>query len=355
MSNFIYGHGHILPLTGLRAVGAILVVFYHFHKIDAGFIQPLLEFGGFIGVMIFFALSGYILIDVYSKKFSARLSLSSYFDFMWKRIARVYPLHIFLLIIVLFLYPKFIDGTNSNPKQLLSNLTLTQAWSFDNFSFIAASWSISVEFLFYIFFPFIALLIGKRSSFAIFIILGLTYSLRETYWTFINATNFSDHTISILKITGHNIFRYGSFFIMGVCIWHISKSKIARSILDNNYSFIFITALICSSPFIFNNYKFAIAIFSIPLLVRATHTSKIAQTCLGNRLMVWVGELSYAIYLSHQLMRQLVLSTAKGQPISPLYEWGSTYILIMLWSIFCYYCIETPARSKIRSTPPIRT
>lgn len=332
----------------------MLVVFYHFHKKDTGFLQPFFEFGGFIGVMIFFALSGYILIDVYSEKFSSKLSVSSYLDFMWKRIARIYPLHIFLLIIVLFVYPRFIDGANSNPRQLFTNLTLTQAWSFDPFSFIAASWSISVEFLFYIFFPFIALLIGKKSSFALFILLGMTYGLRETYWMFINSANLSESTISLIQLSGHNIFRYGAFFIMGVCIWHMSKSKWVKFVLDNNYAFITLAALACASPFILSQYKFAIVIFSIPLLVRAAHTSGAAKTCLGNGLMVWLGELSYSIYLSHQLMRQLVLVTAKGQPISPLYEWGSTYILIMLWSVFCYYCIETPARSRLRRLQPVK-
>lgn len=67
-------------------------------------------------------------------------------------------------------------------------------------------------------------------------------------------------------------------------------------------------------------------------------------------MIVWLGELSYAIYLSHQLMHYLVLSIAGGQVVSPLYEWGSTYILIIIWSVFCYYCIETVARDRLRNS-----
>ncbi len=299
--------------------------------------------------MVFFALSGYILTSIYDKRFYSGVSAFSYFDFLCKRIARIYPLHFFLLIIMLLVYPRFVYAPDSGLRQVFTNLTLTQAWSFDRFSFIAASWSISVEFLFYILFPFFVFFMRRNISLFVFLGLGLVYGFENNYWIFFDSSKFSDEIIYILKLTNHNIFHYGAFFVMGVCTYYFSDWRIFKKLLENNVAFLLLVVIVCVSSFL-GAAKYAIAIFALPLLVRSAHTSSLGSYLLGGTVIVWLGELSYAIYLSHQLMHYLVLSIAGGQVVSPLYEWGSTYILIIIWSVFCYYCIETVARDRLRNS-----
>ena len=84
------------PITALRFVAAMWVAVYSFWENLAGAGQVGLVAKGYLGVELFFVLSGFILCHVYlaahgEKRFSYR-------DFLWARIARVYPLHIATLI-----------------------------------------------------------------------------------------------------------------------------------------------------------------------------------------------------------------------------------------------------------------
>jgi peptidoglycan/LPS O-acetylase OafA/YrhL len=65
--------------------------------------------------------------------------------------------------------------------------------------------------------------------------------------------------------------------------------------------------------------------------------------------MVLLGELSYAIYLSHQLIYRFVFDTlGYGQNYDPVAFWGSTYLLVFLISLLSYYLVETPSRLRLR-------
>lgn len=124
----------IPQLTGLRAVGSIMVVLYHFHVSAVHPIfQPLLSYGGGMGVALFFGLSGYILTLIYAGTFQNRISRKDYGRFIWRRIARIYPLHLIFLLFVVMTYPTFVDPALSGPRQLVLNLLMMQAWTFDPF------------------------------------------------------------------------------------------------------------------------------------------------------------------------------------------------------------------------------
>nr|WP_314266237.1 acyltransferase [uncultured Moellerella sp.] len=152
---------HILPLTSIRFFAAIFVLFSHLSYFSATSLSVFYVKEGFIGVTLFFILSGFVLAYSYEDRFKKKKT--TIFSFYSARIARIYPLHILTLILAL---PFFLINS-PDFLSLLSNVFLLQAFIPNDsyyFSLNAPSWSISVEMLFYLLFP---LLIRFKASFLI--------------------------------------------------------------------------------------------------------------------------------------------------------------------------------------------
>jgi len=87
---------HLKPLTAFRFLAAFWVVFYHYWPNLAAGPAPGVVAKGYLGVEAFFTLSGFILCHVYLQGFGQ--GRFRYGDFLWNRLARVYPLHLATLI-----------------------------------------------------------------------------------------------------------------------------------------------------------------------------------------------------------------------------------------------------------------
>src|SRR4051794_9498627 len=85
-------------MTGLRALAASMVLLLHLDEIHGNVLARhfLLVEQGYLGVDIFFVLSGYILSHVYSEMFLP-ISIRAYGLFLWRRFARIYPVHLVTL------------------------------------------------------------------------------------------------------------------------------------------------------------------------------------------------------------------------------------------------------------------
>ena len=145
-------------LTTLRFFAALWVVLYTaWPHLDVAFV-PVAVTKGYLGVETFFVLSGFILSHVYLE--AAGEKRFSYGGFLWARLARVYPLHLVTLFgmiglgVVATVAGLSIDGSLTNWRDLPAHLTLTHAWGLATSSaFNHPSWSISAEWAAYLSFP----------------------------------------------------------------------------------------------------------------------------------------------------------------------------------------------------------
>ena len=163
----------IRQLTGIRFVAAAWVLGYHLQG-------PLNTLGllvipglgdvlrvGRLGVDLFFALSGFILTHTYLRRLGPSLRVRGSLDFWWLRLARIYPVHFVMLFIAggaVIAQAKVtgedLDRDWLNPIDFAKNLFLVQEWGPEpqrGWNFVA--WSLSMEWLAYLVFPLLVLLL----------------------------------------------------------------------------------------------------------------------------------------------------------------------------------------------------
>jgi peptidoglycan/LPS O-acetylase OafA/YrhL len=148
---------NLKPLTALRFFAAMWVVAYQFWP-TLGSDRPLVLAKGYLGVDLFFVLSGFILCHVYLQPYGERRL--SYREFLWARLARLYPTHIVTLIgFGALVYLGALVGVRAGGNVLVwpslpAQLTLTQAWGLAPLGgWNHPAWSISAEWFAYLCFP----------------------------------------------------------------------------------------------------------------------------------------------------------------------------------------------------------
>lgn len=171
----------IAQLTGIRFIAAAWVLLYHLqgplNVIGLGDIpvfSDVLRIGR-LGVDLFFALSGFILTHTYLTRMGPRFQVRQTGRFLWLRLARIYPVHLVMLVVagVAVVAQARVTGTELSrtwftATDFIKQLFLVQEWGPDpqrGWNFVA--WSLSMEWLAYLFFPFLVLvffLLFRRGS-----------------------------------------------------------------------------------------------------------------------------------------------------------------------------------------------
>jgi peptidoglycan/LPS O-acetylase OafA/YrhL len=163
----------IRQLTGVRFVAAAWVVLYHFQvplKVLEILSSPALDVirVGRLGVDLFFALSGFILTHTYLRRIGPSLRPRTAARFWWLRLARVYPVHLVMTLVAgaaAIAWTQASGGAREswlNPVDLTRNLLLVQEWGPSpqrGWNFVA--WSLSMEWLAYLVFPILVLLLWR--------------------------------------------------------------------------------------------------------------------------------------------------------------------------------------------------
>jgi peptidoglycan/LPS O-acetylase OafA/YrhL len=171
--------GEQLPsLTPLRGIAALWVVIYHyvvtyFSSLHTEHYTQIFA-KGYLAVDLFFLLSGFVLTHVYQEAFTRSIG-ANYREFLFARVARLYPLHVFVLL--LFLTTAMatqalryattgqvgsipLEGARSL-SAAVANLFMVQGLKASELSWNYPAWSVSVEFIAYLGFPFALPLIWK--------------------------------------------------------------------------------------------------------------------------------------------------------------------------------------------------
>ena len=350
-------HNRYLPaLTGIRALAAFWVLLYHLHPAlrlffgPVPFITPVIE-TGYQGVDLFFVLSGFIIAHHYADGFK-KLSWKTYRDYMVARIARIYPLHVFtlLMVLVMVMYAPSFGFIINRPVDysrfdFIRNFFLIQSWQFPaHVSWNHFAWSISAEWFAYVFAPvFVAIIWAVQRRAALIVLAGL----------FLMITPLAVALIGDTRPSAYALFRIVGAFGAGMV-----ANRIYRQFTPTiDMSWIALGLLVVSAWIQFHvmgTIDFLTVPFSVLLIFTLAQQRGRLAAILSNRVFDYCGRISYALYLTQFVVWMPI---KKILPFEKLAEQNTSihmlYIIsicamMFIAAIAAYHLIEEPARRYLR-------
>jgi len=292
----------ILPLESLRGVAAIAVALYHF-KINSYFDVTFIK-NSWLMVDLFFVLSGFVIALNYQGRIH---SIKSVCNFQIQRFLRLYPLHFIMLFVFLGIeilkylfevYFNLISNSGSfeknNITSFFANIFLLHNFIVEERTWNYPSWSVSAEFYTYLLFSVVVLFFKKAKFILAFSFLIVIFSCIYL--------NMNEMVTAPMVGPVRCIF---SFFIGLICCNIFNHYRNSIKFKSSFPAAVFL--LLCSmlmSMITINTYTKGAAL--VPILFAATvlvlaFTSKHSylSKILSNEKLVYLGTISYGIYMIH--------------------------------------------------------
>ncbi len=344
-------------IDGLRAVSVLAVIIYHANFVLFG--HTLFQ-GGFIGVDIFFFISGYLITTLILKEIYKTKQFSFKY-FYERRIRRIVPVLLFVTIIMsiisyfILLPSSFIDFG----KSILSIIFFSSNFYFNYtgngygqenslLKPLLHTWSLSVEEQFYILFPIFLIIIINYFRKYLFTVLFLSFFISllfsEYCSRFYPGTSFYQlpfrgfelflgSLLSYFKLNNGGGGRKKSYFLLNQISPSLGIILILYSFLFYNFSKIFHPSVITLIPLI-----------GASLIILFSKKGELITEILSSKIFVFFGLISYSLYLWHYP----IFAFLRYIDVFNNSIWVKllAVLLIIILSIFSYYLIERPFRNK---------
>ncbi len=338
-------------IDGLRAIAVSAVIIFH--------LNPNWLSGGFIGVDIFFVISGFVITrqirsEIYNNQFSIK-------NFYLRRIRRIAPPLLAMLLIstataLMILNPEdinsFAQSLLAQPFALQNIVFLSEGEYFVNGESkpLLHTWSLAVEEQFYLFWPLILVGLSTLKYRTLFLMLSLLFG--SLFFLNVLVTESSPKT---------------SFYLLPFRAWELGIGGLAAILKERSdfddllhvkiksfFSWLGVAAIIWSLVFITSKTPFPGTIALIPtmgvfILLMTGSSEKTPlllspSKYLSHPLMVYIGLLSYSLYLWHwPILAYMVHLNIDKMSFVPFI---SAIALAALLSIVSYRFIESPIRAK---------
>ncbi len=337
-------------IDGLRTFAVLSVIIFH---LNSSFL-----YGGFIGVDVFFVISGYLITRIIVKE--NKYENFSFLNFYSRRVKRILPVLFFVLLaticIVIIVYPieqyEFFIKSLRYASAQISNFYFAQSLDY----FAPASeqqpllhtWSLAVEEQFYLIWPLLIVLtfkfFGKSKSAILFIFLFA--ALFSLFTSYVLAYDYP-------KLSFYMVYSRAWELCIGGIIALDVIPNITRKKINNIFSVFGFMMIILSFIFIKNNSDFLKGAALIPCLGTAIvlYTGQQQQTWIGRFLsfkpFVFIGLISYSLYLWHWPVIVFYKQIFSLEELEYAKDILIILLAVFILSVFSYYIIEKPFR-KVR-------
>jgi peptidoglycan/LPS O-acetylase OafA/YrhL len=313
----------LASLTPLRGIAALWVVLFHFCWHFPA-IHPERYTGavykGYLAVDLFFVLSGFVITHVYRESFAQRVTAPRYRDFLKARVARIYPLHLTALLLFVTtaiaeravtyaltgsFEPIPVVGERSLTG-LLANLVMLQGLWARKLSWNDPSWSISLEFLAYLLFPLLFPMLRRAGP--------------------VGKTAFGGMVLTVLSWVGYRtgdyfnqwngtfaILRCLSEFLAGSLLYSVYQSGVLASVLATDKTLFVIILILGVLLQIAAPDLSVIVLFPLLILAAVRNKGRVGRL-LNSAPFLWLGNVSYSLYLLHWFVLFVVMETARLVP-----------------------------------------
>lgn len=354
--------GHVRPLTSLRFVAALWVLCHHaLPQERAGAFGAEFASTGWLGVSLFFVLSGFLLTVRYAPDGALTVTTG---QFWLERVARLAPTY---LLALAFALPLFLRdarvqelGGALSARVAVSVLTLQQAWRPETACvWNCPAWSLSVETWFYLAFPLLVAVLGRwllaapargaallaaalLASAAIFPAL----ELRSTEWPL--------PVFSLSPLSRWPEFVAGIGLAALAARWRPTSSTAGWVTLAAGVVWVASAVWNREAIELAGGHLLPIALPGFVLMILAAWGLRgAAAGVLGSPLFVLLGEASYALYLLHAPLHSYVLALTNrvvGRGFDTTWAVFALYLPLALGlSVAVYQWVERPARTRLRA------
>ncbi len=359
----------LAPLTSLRFLAALhVVVFHYWTSFHLAPTRPLAVELGYTGVTFFFILSGFILS--YAHDVDGRLPADETRTYFVARFARIYPVYILTIVIM---YPGLIPSLASSALDhayrlvwAVSSPLALHAWiPGAACSLNCPNWSISTEVFFYALFPLAFGPVRRHPRVALPLIVGsmiILWIAQAAAWQSTGRSLAAMATTRpAIDFDGDLLLQFLTYFppmrlpefLLGIAlygVWRDGENRIPASRLAIAAA-IGAVIVVTAAPHLPENVLrngFA-AICHAPLILAAANT---ASGPLHGRLAVWLGQISFALYLIHSPVdsylravdKALLSSTLAANPVV-FFALATTLALASAAVLFHF--VEEPARRAL--------
>lgn len=283
-------------IQGLRAIAVLTVVIFH--------AWPAMLPGGFIGVDMFFVISGFLIGDIIYRDIAS--NSFSLLDFYRKRVRRIFPALFVMLLITLVigffvLSPvafKELGRTTVSATLFLSNVDFTLfSGYFDSVAEtrpLLHTWSLSVEEQFYIFYPLILMAIVRWLPYLLLPIIGVSVVL---------LAGLSEWAIHQFTIAGYFLSPYRAFeLLIGAFAAYAPSPKGRQTFAASAGLITIILSLVNLTPdSMFPGLNAMFPTVGVALVLwagRAEHETLVSRL-LSVPPIMFFGAISYSLYLWH--------------------------------------------------------
>ncbi|MEE1938140.1 acyltransferase [Streptomyces sp. TRM 70361] len=347
-------------LTGLRFWAALFVVVYHLSR-QVGVVPGISEAAwyGRSGVTFFFVLSGFVLAWTYQG------NMVSTTVFLWRRAARVWPLHAATTALSVGVY--VLIGAAVSLKAVAASLLLVHAWSPEPVVFKGgnpAAWSLSDEAWFYLVFPALLLLLAARRS-RVWLWTAVAVSAGAVL-VWLASSQIDDRLLRLWFLDYFPLTR-SLQFVLGVVAglavkrgWHppVSLPWAAALVAGWHLALIpwsnAVPDALWYSPYTASQFLSA-PLFTLLVAAAAHADLRGARTYLGSPWMIRLGHWSFAWYLVHEIVIRTVLHLMDARPESTTGT-AAVWLLVIVSSLalagLCYQFLEHPAERWLRRHGP---
>ena len=353
---------YLPSIDSLRALAVLAVIIYH---VDVNYLP-----GGFLGVDLFFVLSGYLISSLIIKEYKKTGSLNLY-NFYIRRARRLLPAVYFMITVVLVVMVMF-NGVllkKSHLDAIFGYIYSSNWWyifhkldyfdSFGSQSPFKHLWSLAIEEQFYMIFPLLFLLVnGKKKT------KDGSYKLNRNFLYVILGVILVSLIAHIILFDINNISRiyFGTdtraFSLLvgavGAILYPIDKlnTKITpqENLVYSVVSLISIAALITImiytseyNTWLYRGGFLLVAILGIIIIISSGKQHTVMAKLLSFKPVVFIGKISYSLYLWH--FPVLVLTTPVSEIGKPnIFFVVLRVILTFILAIISYALVETPIR-----------
>ena len=320
-------------IQGLRAIAVVSVIVFH-----SGFLP-----NGYLGVDVFLVISGFLITKIIYDNFKQdKYSIKVFYE---RRFRRIIPLVLLtgmvaLVLGLIFMLPDDLENlsqsiiaTNFFSNNILQYMTTRDYWDVGNdYKPMLHTWSLGIEEQFYLAFPFLFVILKSNKKYIFSTLLVITV-ISFLYFIFNSNQAFKFYMLPT---------RFFEISIGGLAA--LKMDKIIGNRWISGLSFFMLIFILVVELQLPNELEVIIVVICSVLLIAFNHPSSFVNKVLKNKMMVYIGAISFSLYMWHQVILAFFryTITQKIGIVNFMLILGTTFLL----SIISYHGVERYFRSK---------